>query len=481
MVKRVIGKYKSISLPAKASLWFIACSLIQKGISFFTTPIFTRLLSTSEYGEAVLYSSWMEIVTIFATMQLATGVFNKAMIKFSNDRDGFTSSMLFLSSVITIAFFLVYLISRTFWDKIFDLPSELVVMMFMDIFISSVMAFFSIRNRFEYKYKSVIFFTLLVAILGPLSSFIFVINVPQGNQAEAKVFGQLLVKIFVYFFVYIKIIKKGSRLVAKDYWKYAIGYNLPLIPHYLSQQVLTQSDRIMINSICGKDFAAIYGVAYQLSMVAFLFTYAIHNSFTPWTFENIKNKNYGSIGKKAIIIELVIGFLCFLFSLFAPELIYILGGDTYMTAVWIVPPVSMSVLFQTIYTFFGNVEFYFEKTKFVMVASIVCAISNVVLNAIFIPKYGFAAAGYTTLACYMLYAIVHYAFMKRIERDEGIDGIYNGKIMWCIATAFAGFSVLASFLYNCTILRYVVIFMLMSTSIFYFTKNKNRIIAFIKM
>ena len=70
MIKKLRSRYQEIPLPAKASLWFVVCSLFQKGITFITTPFFTRMLSTSEYGETVLYSSWMEIVTIFATFQL---------------------------------------------------------------------------------------------------------------------------------------------------------------------------------------------------------------------------------------------------------------------------------------------------------------------------------------------------------------------------------------------------------------------------
>jgi O-antigen/teichoic acid export membrane protein len=458
--KTGIPKYKNISLPAKASLWFIICSLLQKGVSFITTPLFTRMISTSEYGEAVLYSSWMEIITIFATFQLATGVFNKAMIRYEDDRDGYTSSGLFLTTCITAVFFILYLLGANFWDTLFDLPRGMMCMMFLDIMFSTAMSFWSIRNRFEYRYKSVVVISLSVTILGSLLSLLLVHFSNTALQAEAKIVGMLLIKIVFYSVVYIVILRKGKKLVVPSYWKYSILYNLPLIPHYLSQQVLTQSDRIMISNICGKGDAAIYSVAYQLSMVAFLFTYAIHTSFTPWTYEQLKAKNYKNIGRKSLWIEILIGIMCFLFSLLAPELIYILGGKVYSSAVWIVPSVSMSVLFQTIYTFFGNVEFYFEKTGFVMVASIICAICNLILNACFIPNYGFVAAGYTTLICYILYAFVHYLFMKKIQKEQQIESIYNGKYMWLIAMIFVLMSIFVSFLYTHTWLRFCVIFVL---------------------
>ena len=47
--------YKNMSLPAKASIWYMLCSVLQKGISVITTPIFTRILSTEQYGLVSIY------------------------------------------------------------------------------------------------------------------------------------------------------------------------------------------------------------------------------------------------------------------------------------------------------------------------------------------------------------------------------------------------------------------------------------------
>lgn len=258
MKPKVIDRYNNMSGPAKASMWFAICSLVQKGIAFFTTPFFTRMLSTNTYGMVVVYNSWYEIITIVATFQLATGVFNKAMIKYENDRDGYTSSTLVFASVITIFIFFIYIIIPDFWNSIIGLSVPIMIILFLDILFSTSMSLWSIRNRFEYKYKSVIILTLFVNIAGPVLSILLIMYAEEKNQVFAKVFGVLIVKIIIYFFVFLKIIQKGKRLVVLEYWKYAFYYNLPLIPHYLSQQVLSQSDRIMINKICGASDAGIY-------------------------------------------------------------------------------------------------------------------------------------------------------------------------------------------------------------------------------
>ena len=49
-MNKLLDKYKKIPAPVKAGLWFFICTVLQKGIVFLTVPIFTRLLTTEQYG-----------------------------------------------------------------------------------------------------------------------------------------------------------------------------------------------------------------------------------------------------------------------------------------------------------------------------------------------------------------------------------------------------------------------------------------------
>ena len=63
-MKSLIDKYKNLSVRARAALWFTICSFLQKGISFITVPIFTRLLTTEEYGANAAYV-WEQIKSLY--------------------------------------------------------------------------------------------------------------------------------------------------------------------------------------------------------------------------------------------------------------------------------------------------------------------------------------------------------------------------------------------------------------------------------
>ena len=86
-MNKIIQKYKNSNVAIKAALWFTICNLLQKGITMISMPIFTRLLSTEQYGVLTIYNSWYSIISIIVTLNLAGGViFNARQIYILNAR-----------------------------------------------------------------------------------------------------------------------------------------------------------------------------------------------------------------------------------------------------------------------------------------------------------------------------------------------------------------------------------------------------------
>ena len=71
---KLLDKYRQISEPVKASVWFLFCSVLQKGIAMLTTPIFTRIMTDAAYGRFTVYNSWYNIFFAIVTLNLAAGV-----------------------------------------------------------------------------------------------------------------------------------------------------------------------------------------------------------------------------------------------------------------------------------------------------------------------------------------------------------------------------------------------------------------------
>lgn len=471
--------YNKLSLPFKASLWYIICSILQKGISLITTPIFTRLLSTQEYGRFSLFNSWQSIITIFATLYLTAGVFNNGMYKYKKDRDGFTSSLLSLTSFLTVILFAVYLAFADFWNMMLGLTTPIMIMMFVDIFFTSAMSFWAIRNRYEYKYLSIVIFTFLTTLLVPILSIILVLST-DTYRVEARILGTVIVHVIIYSILFVLNIKRGKKIINIEYWRYATSFNIPLIPHYLSQTVLNQSDRIMIEKYCNTSEVGIYSVAYNCALMMNIIIQGIEGAFTPWMYENMTGNENTKIGYVALKIELLVGFGCCIFSLAAPEMVYLLATKEYYNAIWIIPPVAISVLFILIYSYFAKLEFYFEKKRLILIASVIAAMSNIILNSIFIPMFGYIAAGYTTLASYVAYSLIHYYFMCKICRNEGIQNPFNGRKIYFLAGICTIVSIGSSVLYYYTIARYLVIAAITLLFVIYLRHNKDDLLSMIK-
>lgn len=61
ILKGIKSTYFNANIAIKASLWFAICSVIQKGISIITMPIFTRLMPIDQFGEYSIFQTWYNI------------------------------------------------------------------------------------------------------------------------------------------------------------------------------------------------------------------------------------------------------------------------------------------------------------------------------------------------------------------------------------------------------------------------------------
>lgn len=101
-------------------------------------------------------------------------------------------------------------------------------------------------------------------------------------------------------------------------------------------------------------------------------------------------------------------------TLLAPEFIYLLGGNKYAEAYTCTVPVLVAGFFAMSYTIPVVVEYYKEKTSYISVGTAVAALINICLNALFIPKYGYVAAAYTTLISYIVYFSIHVIIARKL-------------------------------------------------------------------
>ena len=456
VISSIKNKWGSLPLEAKVSSAYVMCSMTQQCLSLLTMPIFARMLTEEQYGQFVVYSSWIGILSIFITLNLAYGSFSKAMIKFEKDREGYIASVESIAVTFAMAFLVLYLPLRKYWNMLFNLPTRIVCIMVAEILGTMAILLWSGKKRFEFRYKSVVVVTLIMAFTSPVLTYLMVINTEE--KGFARILGYAYVNILMGGFFLVFNFFRGKKLFNKEYWQYGLRFNIPLLAYYLSQVIFNQSDRIMIDHMIGTDKAAVYGVAYTLANVLIFVLNAINNAYVPWFYIKLKEGNPKENRKITLIIAGLMAVLLSGVIWMAPEIILFVSGAAYAEAANVVPPVAVSLLLLFFSQLFINVEFFYEKKKHLVYASIGAALINLALNWFFIPRFGFVAAAYTTLASYVVFAVANYIAMKSVLATNNVeDNAYNYKGLLTILGIFVICSALGASLYGYFWIRVAVV------------------------
>lgn len=418
LVKRLRSSYSSLSQGKRAAIWFVFCSFLQKGITFLTTPIFTRLLSTEQYGYWTLFQSWETVLTIVVTFNLTSGCYMQSLVKYDDRKDDLTASFATLLTCVMVVFLVIFLLAPEFFSGLIGLPVRYVLAMFVSIWSSAMFLFWTVRQRVDLNYAPFVVlsvaYTLAVSVVGVIA----VLLAPEELKADARIFSYAGTCFVMFFGLGVRHFIRGRDHFSLRTWRHALRYNLPLIPHYLSQVLLNQFSRVQVNMYCGVAAAGVYGLAYSVGMAVQMLNSSVLNVLTPWMYQKIKDGRAGDARRGYLPVFAILFAACLLVSAMSPELIAFFAPSSYSEAALIVPPIAVCVYFMFAQSVYDNYILYYEKTIFLSVASIVAAVTNIALNALVIPRFGLVSAGYTTLVCFVLSSACHCAVSRRVMRSE---------------------------------------------------------------
>lgn len=475
-LKKIVTKYKEIPIAAKAGLWFTICFVMQRGIQFIGMPIYTRLMSQEDYGVYSTFSSWAHILVIASSLNIYSGIFNKAMIKYDTQKEQYISSIQTLTTITSALLAGIFIIFRPQLASLFNLSEMCITMMAVYILTFPPFQYWSQSMRFAFRYQPIFVMTLLNSLLNLGISVVFVI-LSENNKGEALVEATVLIQAVISVILYIYLFLKGRCIFKLDFWKWSLLLAIPLLPHYFSEILLGHADRIMINSMCGPDKAAIYNIAYQISMVMTIIRTGINSAYLPWEFKCIKDGKHDSIRKTTNYYALLMWGMTIVCMLLGPELLMIVAPASYYEAIYDIPAIMAGCFYIFEYVLFLNVEIYYEKKQYVAIASIITAIINVVLNYFCIMKWGYLAAGYTTAVSYAVMILLHYFFFTRISKENPeVKRFYNVKFLMYLVLLTVLMMFIALVLYNNTLVRWAVLLTLVTVGLI----KKNIIIGMIK-
>lgn len=401
---------------SKSVIWQLIGKFALQGVAFFTTPIFTRILTPENYGTIALYNSWSSILMVILSLQ-TYGSIATARIRFSKEEmPAYLSSTLSISVITYLFAFCVIIFFRDFFVRLFGINQLLVILLIINSFFGYVNVFYvSYLDQYKEVRKSCLI-SVFSGLGSSLLSLVFVLNI--NNKVYGKIFGQLIPVLFLGLIILFLIYVKGKVFWVPEYNKYCIILTIPLVVHGLGHLVFTQADRILLQRFQNESVLGIYSVSAALCSVLTVIIDSLNRAWVPFYFDFKKSNDKESIQFHSkrylrLMTLIFIGFILLSFDVFK-----IMAPEPYWNGIKIIPIFALSFFFLFLYQFPVNFEYYYERTKIIPIATILVAVINIILDVWLIPIYSAFGAVIATMISQILLFLFHYITARFLIKES---------------------------------------------------------------
>ena len=463
-------KETGIQNAFKAGIWYTISTLLVKSIGIISTPLFTRMMTTADYGLAATFNTWYSLFAIVCSLNVGYSV-SRAKVDFGDKFEKYIGVLQVLCTLVTLAFFGIVMIFIRPAERLIGMDRTAIIILFVYLLFGTVVSIYQSMYRFRYEYKQNICISIFIAVATVIFSLVFISF--ASKKYMGKIIGTALPAVILGIYFWIDSIKRKTINFNREYCKYALAFSLPLIVHSISIYVLGQSDRLMVKAFCGDSITGIYSLVYQYAVLVMLVTNSVNQAWNPWFHDMFAEGNFNLIRNKIKPLLMLGAYLAVGCVAVAPEAVLLLGGEEYLSGLSAVLPLVIGVAVEFVYTQYVIIEIHQKKTYFVSLGTGIAAILNLCLNYMFIPKFGYVAAAYTTLASYVVLYIMHliitrYALKIHIYQDRVVLLIMVGMMICCSVTTL---------LYDTIVARYGLLIVF---SILFFLYNKDFIMKKLK-
>lgn len=412
----------SLKNVIKGSSIYTLGQIVISILNFFLIPVYTRYLTTEEYGIIGILEVFLSLLT---SILMLGGYPAQTRYYYEYKEDPVKVGELLFS---INAFLLIFVVSSclllTFFGKpIFDLFIKSSIITFNPFFViiiwtvlfnifSQLVIRFYIATK-EYVFCATLFFFQF--IISTSFILLFIIYFKEGALGKVKglLFGY---GIFCLIF-YWPYARNFTLRFDFKYIKHSLAFGIPVVFHLACGTLLNSIDKVILEKYVSLSQIGIYTLGYQIGMIMSVLVTSINRAWTPNYYDLMKQDktDQGYEIRRAFYIWLtVIGIICLIGSLFSREILVLLTPSNFHDSAKIIPIILFSYVLQGVYYFLVAPIFYFEKTKYLPFITGSSALLNIVLNILVIPHFGIMGAAYTTGISFLYIVLVVYFIGKRL-------------------------------------------------------------------
>lgn len=396
----------------KIAFFNILSTLILRGISIFSSPIFSRLLGTSGYGVLSGYNNWAAVFAILGTAGTEGTLVNARVEYDEKGQRQYQSSAMTLSLCVMAAWVLLMTVFMGPVSRLLGLSRILVYVMMLQAFGAFCGNYLNNKFTYEFKADKNLLISVGVALSTTILGLVFVLNMPQETRYIGRIASNALVYGLMGAAACVIILRSGGVYFNKAYWKFCLALSIPSMCYNLSELVLGHSDLQMLRYMVDESSGGIYNLAYVMANIMFTFYASLDNSWKPFFFDDMKEGRRESVRTQARNYMELFTVLSVGFVLLVTEVFHIYAGRDFWGGTVLIPIFLGSLYLNFLCTFPVNLEYFHKKTSVVAVVTIFCALVNIGLNYVMILKYGMMGAAVATLLTRVLQFGIHFVYAR---------------------------------------------------------------------
>ena len=379
--------------------------VLPKIASFLLLPIFTRYLTTEEYGIISYTGSFMLLLTVIGMLAL-----NSYALRYYFERKGVEERRLLLGTVymaigavnlllILLGFILFPIIIDYYsiqvpWDPYFKLA---LINNFLISFNVIPLVIYRVRQD-SAKYVLLNFSYFLCTLI---LNIVFVVYLKEGIVGYYH--SNLLVGI-PFFFIYLGIINKYACFrISKKYLKEGLRFSLPLIPGSIAYFFLSMADRIILERNVMLSEIGIYNIAVTLTGALGIVIQSGYHAVEPEIFSHYETPDYYKFVKKAqTVFFSTIYIMAMGIALFSQEVFILMTAPSFHQGYHLVPILTIGVVMSGQNVIYGSVLSSEKRTKVQGTVTMIGAGISLLFNILLIPLWGTTAAALSRMASYIV-------------------------------------------------------------------------------
>lgn len=409
----------------KNSVFYTFANALQGMIGFFLLPIYTKYLSPSDYATLALVTAFIGIVSTIITFQIHSGI-PRFVIKFSNNiaraKAYFTSIFLLFILVLLIGCSVINFFGESIIQLVFSSHNKIAYAPFFQIAVWIILpnlltsTCLSLLQTLE---KGFNFFlaTAIQVTITVCCSLYFVVSLKMGilGILLGQLIGNSAALIIVIFVIRGWFKFSFSGLNIKDITD-SLRYSVPIIPHVLSIYIYMYSDRLILQRYVPLSDIGIYSIADTFAGVLLLIVNATTAAYSPRFLKLAEEDKAKAQETTKKFIEIWwVGIMIILMGYFilSSYVVRLMTRPSFYPSIPFIPILAIAYVFRGLYCFATNGIFYVEKTKVMPIITITAALLNIILNLLFIPRFGIYAAAWNTVISYFITFILAYYFSEK--------------------------------------------------------------------